>query len=177
MKDIWQNFVVRGQLVPSSRYLVQKMIRNIDFSRDMTVLQLGFGNGVFTKALLERMTEKSRLIVFEIRPECQEHSQDINDKRLRYICDSAEYIHKYFLNKNFDHIISTLPLANMKESVRLCICQEIRNHLKEGGVFLQYQYSLHSRSDICRVFKRSPRIGFEVRNFPPAFIYEISNDV
>ncbi len=163
----------RGAVAPSSKFLVRKMLSKIDYSHDLELLQLGFGSGVFTRGIVEKMTLGSSLVIFEVDGKCRKH--EIEDDRIRYIEDSAEKISHYFGDRQFDHIISTLPFASLPKRVSDGILQEIRQHLKKNGTFLQFQYSLFSKKDIRMLFDDGPRIDFEILNFPPAFIYETTN--
>ncbi len=168
--DKWRT---RGAIAPSSIFLVSKMIAKIDYSSDLELLQLGFGQGVFTKEILKKMTLASRLTIFEVDANCRQFK--IDDPRINYIEDSAENITKYFAEKKFDHIISTLPFGSLPNKISTNIFEQIKKHLKTGGKFLQFQYSLVSKKDIYNLFDQEPEIDFELLNLPPAFIYETQN--
>ncbi len=169
-----EKFRIKGQVAPSSKYLVNKMVSKIDFRYDVDVLQLGFGTGVFSKEILKRMTPTSTLIVFEVDKECRQYK--IDDNRLVYFEDSAENITKHFQEKKFDHIISTLPFASLPKEVSKNIFVEITQHIKKNGTFLQYQYSLFSKKDIANLFNSKLQVSFVPLNIPPAFIYQAQND-
>ena len=51
------------------------------------------------------------------------------------------------------------------------ILENVSDNLREGGHFMQYQYSLKNYDDVKPVFRNS-RLRFTLRNMPPAFIYE-----
>lgn len=166
--DAWRT---RGAVAPSSSYLVRKMTGKIEYDKDLALLQLGFGEGVFTKEIIRRMTLGSTIVVFEVDTDCRKYM--LADARITYIEDSAENISKHFGTQEFDHIISTLPFGSLPRKVSVNIFEEIEKHLKSGGKFLQFQYSLLSKKDIARLFGQDPKIDFELRNLPPAFIYEV----
>ncbi len=167
------NMRTKGEIVPSSKFLVNKMIGKIDYSKDMDLLQLGFGKGVFTKSILEKMTPGSTITIFEIDKKCRKYK--INDNRINYIEDSAENISEYFGEKKFDNIISTLPFASLPVKVTKNVLHQIQTHLKPEGKLLQFQYSLFSKNDIAKLFNVNPVIDFALLNIPPAFIYEVKN--
>lgn len=162
---------VKGAVMPSSRFLVRRVLSKIDFSRDLDILQLGFGTGVFARAILGFMTSASSLTVFEVDPRSRVYA--IDHQRLRYIEASAELITERCGSRQYDVILSTLPLASLPRRISTAIYGQIKAHLKPGGSFLQYQYSLCSRRAICDLFGVGPSISFEPRNIPPAFIYEV----
>ncbi|MEV8466884.1 methyltransferase domain-containing protein [Fluviibacterium sp. DFM31] len=163
----------RGTIAPSSRFLVRRMLGRLDFSRDMDLLQLGFGTGVFTEEIVRRMTPRSTVTVFEVDERCRAHVVD--DLRVTYVEASAETISEHFPGKRFDNIVSTLPFASLPRQVSLNVFSQIRAHLATNGKLLQFQYSLVSRNDLRDLFGSEPEIDFELRNLPPAFIYDVRN--
>jgi phospholipid N-methyltransferase len=70
-----------------------------------------------------------------------------------------------------------LPFASLPKEVSQNIFEEIKLHLKKNGKFLQFQYSLFSRKDFNKLFDDKPAIDFVLLNIPPAFIYEIKNNI
>ena len=44
-----------GSIRPSSRFLGEKMLENIDFIRSKSLIELGPGCGVFTDMIIDRM--------------------------------------------------------------------------------------------------------------------------
>ena len=55
-----------GSLMPSSRFLVKKMCRKIDFSTATNIIELGPGTGVFTKEILNMARKDAKIFVFEL---------------------------------------------------------------------------------------------------------------
>jgi phospholipid N-methyltransferase/DNA-binding Xre family transcriptional regulator len=164
----------RGTVAPSSKHLVLKMLNKLDFSKDMDLLQLGFGTGVFTAEALQQLSPDSRVTVFEVDPRSRAYL--IEDERITYVEASAERISYHFPDKKFDNIISTLPFASLPRQVSQNIFSQIRAHLARHGKLLQFQYSLYSLDDCRSIFDMEPDIDFELRNIPPAFIYEVRNE-
>ncbi len=66
LKDIIKKWRTKGAIAPSSRFLVNKMLSKIDYAQDLDILQLGFGNRVFTKEIIRRSTTNSSLTIFEV---------------------------------------------------------------------------------------------------------------
>ena len=173
LREKFNNFIVHGAVAPSSSYLVGRMISLVEQTDGLKVLQLGYGKGVFTSELLQKVGENGRIVTFEIDQACEKYA--IDDSRITYVFDSAEKISLYFPTTRFDVILSTLPLALMSNEVSQKILKLARAHLASNGTFLQYQYSLYSRKDITSIFSRDPDIFFELRNIPPAFYYRVNN--
>src|SRR6056297_1514225 len=110
VKKILEDWRIRGAITSSSRFLVNRMLYKLDYSQDMDLLQLGYGKGVFAKGIINQMTARSTLTIFEVNKDLRKHH--ISDKRITYIEDSAEMVSEYFEERQFDHIISTLPFAS-----------------------------------------------------------------
>jgi len=70
-----------------------------------------------------------------------------------------------------DHIVSSLPLALIKEDLLSNILSSAKSNLKDGGRFLQYQYSLANYWDMKPIFS-DIKLKFTLRNMPPAFVYD-----
>lgn len=172
MKKTLQKYKTKWMVGNSSPFLIKKMLKNIDFSQDSIIVQYGSGKAVFVKEILKQMSDNSQLYVFEIDENCKQYIQWINDSRLSYIEDSAENIEKY-ISKDVDYIISTLPFASLPWEVLPKIITVSEKKLKQGGIFLQYQYFLTDKKKIEQIFWKKSKVSFEPINIPPAFIYKI----
>lgn len=170
---IIEDFKKKWMIWHSSKFLINKMLKNIDFSKDLTLVQFWSWKAVFVKEILKRMTKNSKLYVFEIDPECEKYSKILkNDKRLFYINDSAENVSKYIFYE-VDAIVSTLPFASLPKKLLFKIVNEAKKILKEKWLFLQYQYFLTDKKSIENIFSKKSKLSFTPLNFPPAFVYKI----
>lgn len=163
-----------GAVRPSSAFLMQKMLDPIDFSTAKVIVELGPGTGVFTHALLDRMSNDCKLLAFELNDIFAENLQkSIHDERFTLIHDSAEkishYLHEMELGE-VDYIISSLPLTAIPPAIRTAILKASHASLKTGGYYIQFQYSLHLRKKLKQLFK-TQQIRFTLLNVPPAFVY------
>ena len=164
-----------GAIAPSSKFLMKKMIAPIDFQKADVIVELGPGNGVFTKGILERMKQTSKLFSFELNTPFYEHiSTIIDDKRLILINDTAEkidiHLEKHGIGK-VDYIVSSLPFTVIPKEVKLTIIDKCVKQLKDDGMFIQFQYSLNAKKLLSSKFSQI-KIDFSVLNFPPAFVYK-----
>lgn len=160
-----------GSIVPSSHFLVKKMMKRIDFSRDIHILELGAGDGVITKELLNRMSAESVLYSYENNEKLINLLEGIRDTRLIVKGESVSNLAS-LPDNYFDVVISSLPLANLDNIFKYNIYQDIRAKLKEDGTFIQYQYLLFDYKKIERYFHNC-HLGFCLLNIPPAFIYNV----
>lgn len=163
-----------GSVAPSSSFLINKMLADIDFSKDLNILELGAGDGVFTKALLERSTINSKIESYEINNVFIEVLNKIQDKRLTIKGECVSTIKEYS-NQQFDVILSSLPLANLNKTLKEEFLNQSKRLLKEDGIFLQYQYLPTDFSRIKSVFGKA-KLKFCFLNLPPAFIYQVKQN-
>src|SRR5699024_9623591 len=84
-----KNLKTVGTLTRSSRFLCKKMAEQVDYEDARLIVELGAGDGVITKAILERMSPDARLMSFEVNPEFCADLRAINDDRLIVIEDTA----------------------------------------------------------------------------------------
>ncbi len=174
LKQFWQEKKMVGAMSPSSKFLAHKMLKNIDFKKAKLIVELGPGNGVFTKKILEKLNPDGKLIVFELNDDFYKSlKSEIQDKRMILIHDSAEKIAEYVKKEGFvfaDYVISSLPLANFPKKLQETILKESHDILKNQGKYIQFQYSLLSKKNLEAQFN-SIDVSFTPLNFPPAFVY------
>lgn len=161
-----------SNIFQSSPILVNRMLSFIDFTKAQHIIEFGAGAGNITERILNRMSQNCSLTCFEIEPilvnylKCRFN----NDSRLKLIRDGAENINTYLNGSKVDYIVSGLPIANISKAMVNKILGSSHYHLKEGGNFIQYQYSLFSKKAIKHFFGKID-VHFELFNIPPAFIY------
>jgi phosphatidylethanolamine/phosphatidyl-N-methylethanolamine N-methyltransferase len=175
IKESLKEFKTHGSLFPSSRFLSERMVEPLLMKDGVSIIELGAGTGAFTKKIISRLPEKSKLLVFEINPKLAEHlRQTIKDKRVIIIKDDAENLGMHLAVNGLekvDYVVSGLPLANLSHAKRQAILKVIEKYLSDEGVYMQFQYFLVSWSHIRKIFK-AKIVGYEYRNFPPAFLYK-----
>ena len=175
-KEAVKNIKTLGSVLPSSRFLIKKMLRNVDFSKDLILVEFGPANGIITSEILKRMSANSKLICFEINPAFYQFlTENIKDDRVILLQESAENI-DVELKKNgiteIDFCISSLPLAMIPKEICEKIIKNTIKVLKPNSGFVQYQYSLQYYKPLKNLFnKKNIRLNFVFFNFPPAFIY------
>jgi len=166
---------VVGAISPSSKFLMKKMVAPIDFQKADVIVELGPGNGVFTKGILERMKQTTKLFSFELNTPFYEHMvATIDDKRLVLINDTAEKIDEYLEQHGIgkvDYIVSSLPFTVIPKEIKLPIIDKCVKQLKDDGMFIQFQYSLNAKKLLSSKFSQK-KIDFSALNFPPAFVYK-----
>lgn len=165
------NFRNVGAVAGSSRFLVERMLRPVDFSGPLNVVELGPGSGNFTRSILKKMNKNSSLTAYEINDAFFQHLEhQIHDERLALKHDSAAAILHDFPPGSVDVVVSSIPLAMMNAAMKKEILDACVRALKPNGLYLQYQYS---KSDLKLIRSYFPNLKttFALLNLPPAIIY------
>ena len=162
-------------VAPSSKYLISRIINNIDFSITKCIVEYGPGVGTITKELLKNLNQDAKLICFESNKKfCKFLNQDLEDPRLIIINDSAEklyfYLEKLNIN-NIDYVLSGIPFSLIKKEIKKEIIKKTRDSLRKSGKFIVYQqYNWHLKKYLDIYFKKiSTKV--ELRNMPPTMLY------
>jgi len=173
-KQFFSKTKMVGSITPSSRFLAQKMLGNLDLEAFELIVEFGPGTGVFTEAMLRRIGPTTKIILIELNPVfCEEIVKKINSEKIEVIQGSALDLDKILVERNLpkaDCIVSSLPLVFFPLALRDEILQSAHRCLKSQGKFVQFQYSLQSKGALKRVFT-DVKIAFTPLNFPPAFVY------
>lgn len=173
-----RNFVkhprMLGSLIPSSTFLIHRLLRRIDWQRAEVVVEYGPGVGVFTTAILRRLQPNGTLIVFETNDEFVAYlRRTITDPRLHIIHGSAADIGSVLAQLGLNHadyIVSGIPYSTMPAAVRDAILDASHAALGPSGGFLVYQFSRAVLPSLRRVFSRV-ETDLEPLNIPPAPVF------
>ncbi len=162
-----------GAVARSSRYVVNKVLKNIKGDRLMSVIEYGPGDGVLTKELLKILDPKGKILVVELDKNFVQDLKKINDPRLivveGMIQDVLLDIEKYGLG-GVDLVLSSIPFSLIKKEERDFVVKNTFNLLKEGGKFIVFhQYSTLMNSYLKK-YSSNIKISFEIRNIFPCFI-------
>ncbi len=161
-----------GTITRSSRFLCKGMIKHVDFSQADLIVELGAGDGVITKHILEAMQPQSRLLAFEVNERFCDEMHAIEDDRLIVAQDSAEKLGEYLHNlktEKVDYIISAIPFVALPKELGQTIVAECYRYLKPGGKFIQVHYSLLTKNLYEEIFGNVD-VNFVPLNIPPAFV-------
>jgi phospholipid N-methyltransferase len=173
LKNTLRNLKTTGTITRSSSYLCKTLISYIDFSSAKKIIELGPGDRVITKHLLDNMLPDASLYAFEINEIFLDYlSKNFADKRLHIISESAEQMKSVvqsFGLSQVDYIVSAVPFTILPEQLTDSIINSCFEILKPGGKFIQFHYSLQAKKYYIKVFKNI-QIKFVPLNVPPAFV-------
>lgn len=163
-----------GSLIPSSRFLVDKVLAPVDWARARVLVEFGPGVGTITSHILKRMHPSARLIVIETNEDFVGYLREtIHDPRLEVVHGSAADIGSLLAARGLpsaDYVFSGIPFSTMPEAVRTSIVQSTADAVSHDGAFVVYQFSPKVRGYLERAFA-TVHTGFEALNVPPAQIF------
>lgn len=166
-----------GSLIPSSRFLVDKVLAPVDWDRARVIVEYGPGVGTFTAEILRRMRADARLVAIETNLEfIQFMGVSLPDSRLYLEHESAENVAGILRRHGLpraDYIVSGIPLGSMPKDLQSRIAVASRDALDAEGEFLVYQFTSRVLPVLRQTYARVDR-GVEVRNLPPAQLFRCS---
>jgi len=163
-----------GSVIPSSKFLTDEILKNIDFKNAKYIAEYGPGTGCITNELLKRAGKDAIILCFETnRKFCAYLKKNIKDERLVIINDSAENIRKHLKELNIpkiDYVVSGLPFSVLPYNKKSMIIEETKDTLKNKGRFVVYQFLNSLKGCLYDCFSNIST-KFVPLNIPPCFVY------
>ncbi len=134
-----------GSFIPSSRFLTNRLLKNISWERARTIVEFGPGVGNISVQILRRMRKDASLLCIEASRDLAAHvDSSSSDARLKTIHGTAEDVQEILRDcghSTADYIISGIPFSTMPERTRDAILLNSYQALSPGGEMLVYQFS------------------------------------
>lgn len=163
-----------GSVVPSSRRLERRLVRNARIAEARCVVELGPGTGGTTRAFLDEMAPSARLLAIELDPVFARRIADgVDDARLHVESGSAERIGDMLAARRLpapDAIVSGIPFSTMPQDVGERIAQAVAAVLAPGGRFVAYQVRPRV-AEFATPHLGTPRFEWELWNVPPMRVF------
>src|ERR1041385_7231190 len=163
-----------GWFLPSSRFVVNEVLKQIDWNNARVIVEYGPGLGTFTGDILQRMRPDATLIAFETNEEFYKYlSRSLRDPRFHLLHESATEIGPALQRLGLptaDYVISGIPFKTMPQEVCGQIVRNTHAALRPKGEFLVYQLSTAVRPYLESVFNHV-RQDFELLNIPPGRLF------
>jgi phosphatidylethanolamine/phosphatidyl-N-methylethanolamine N-methyltransferase len=177
-KAWFENPLITGAVSPSGRFLARMMARYVDPSVEGPIIELGPGTGPVTQALLNKGIAPERLILVEFDPAfC-----DLLAKRFprcRIVQGDAYDLARSLagvLDEPAAAVVSSLPLLNKPDAVRLALLKEAFQLMRPEGCFIQFTYGMispiprRSKGRATPFFAAEPSPAVWL-NLPPARVW------
>jgi len=134
-----------GWMLPSSPFVVDSVLKQVDWDNAKVIVEYGPGIGTFTNPILERMRPDATLVALEINKDFVKYlGKSITDSRLRLVQDSATDVDIVLNRLGFghaDYVISGIPFKTLTHTLREVIVRKTYSVLRPQGNFLVYQLS------------------------------------
>lgn len=166
-----------GSVIPSSRFLVNKLLGPVDWDSARHFVEYGPGVGTISRHILSRMHKDARLLVIELNEDFVDYlRRSIDDPRLTVHHGSAGDVDRIMEElgwEGFDYGFSGIPFSTLPPEVRDDILSKTRECMQPEGEFLVFQFSNRVMPHLQQTFDRVEK-DFELRNILPAHCYRCS---
>ena len=163
-----------GSLIPSSRFLVNHVLAEVDWKHARVFLEYGPGVGTFTTEILRRMRPDAVLVALETNTDFVRFLRGrLRDDRLHVIHGSAADAAAALAELNLgraDYVLSGIPYTTMSPGLRESILRTTHAVLDPNGAFLVYQFTRAVLPHLQQVFG-SVSQEFEPLNVMPARLF------
>ncbi|WP_054024720.1 class I SAM-dependent methyltransferase [Bacillus sp. FJAT-28004] len=160
-----------GSVMPSSKFLAQKMVERVPWHEVYAVAELGAGTGAITKYIQEAVHSQTKVFLFEKDPYML---KTLEKNYPNFVCYENSTNLQAVLNQEgieqLDCVISGLPFFNFNQTLRDMLMEQIVKSLKDQGLFIAFQYSQQMKKQLSTHF-HIEEIKFVPLNVPPAFVY------
>ena len=163
-----------GSLIPSSRFLVNRLLDQVDWRRAGTIVEYGPGVGTFTAEILRRLGPGGNVVAIDTNRDFARYlARTLRDDRLHVIegsaADAGVNLEERGLGRA-DYVISGIPYSTMNPELRERILRTTHDLLQPDGAFLVYQFTRAVLPFLREVFPHV-RQEFEPRNIMPARLF------
>lgn len=173
-KNFFKHPRMLGSIIPSSPFLIRRLLDEVDWTRARVLVEFGPGVGTITREILRRMHPEAVLIVLETNPDFVAYlRRSVSDPRLHVIHGSAATIEAALEARSFDgadYVVAGIPFSTIPDVDRAAILRATHRALTPDGALLIYQFSPKVLADLQAIFSDVER-GFEPLNIPPAQLF------
>lgn len=174
-RNFFKNPKMLGSLIPSSRFLIKQLLRDVKWNDVRVFVEYGPGVGTISDEIVKRMRPDAKLIVFEINDDFVRVMKNRfqHDRRVHVLHRSAAEVQDALRElglEKADCAIAGIPFSIMREDDRQAVLRNTHAALRPGGSFLVYQFSSRVRADLEKIFGPVHQ-GFEPLNILPARLF------
>ena len=163
-----------GSLIPSSRFLVDRVLAQVDWPNARTIVEYGPGVGTLTGEILRRLRPDAALLAIETNGDFVRYlRRTVGDRRFHVVEGSAADADEVLALRGLphaDYVISGIPYSTMPPQVRDRILRTTHDVLHPDGAFLVYQFTRAVLPFLRETFPRVDQ-AFEPRNIMPARLF------
>ncbi len=174
MQEFFKHPLQIGSIIPSSRFLEQRVVKASGAASSNVIIELGPGIGGITRALLRAMPQDAKLLSIEINPLFHSWVEGIDDRRLIAHLGSATEVKELMARYNLappNAIVSGIPFSTMSRQTGSAILESVSSVLPTNGRFVAYQVN-RQVAKLCRPFLGPGHSSMELLNIPPMRIFQ-----
>ena len=163
-----------GSVIPSSRFLVNRLLRQVDWSRARTIVHTGPGSGPSPATCCGRLGPDGHLVAIDTNRDFVRHlGRTLRDPRLHVEEGSAADAAAVLAERGWAGRlrISGIPYTTMDPPGARRILRTTRAVLRPDGVFLVYQFTRAVLPFAPARSSPTVQADFEPRNIMPARLY------
>ncbi len=166
-----------ASIIPSSRTMIRRVAKKMDFSAARVIAEFGPGEGCHTREIAQNMNAASTLLLFELDPELAAHlkEQFRDDARVIVLNSDASRLAEELSIRGLkfcDYVVSGIPFSILEAAKKRELLKNTFEVLtpEPHAAFIIYQVTNELREKgHCDHFARADS-EYCLRNLPPMFI-------
>lgn len=176
LKRLLKNPKALGAVMPSSKVLGNLVAQHVDVNDETYVVEVGAGTGSLTRSLLASGIKPSRLVVIELDVELCDYlrTQFPDVCVIQGNAASLQDLLPSYTHGKIATIISGIPLINLSRDELMCLFKSFQSVIDKNGHIIQFTYGPLSPFPHKKFGLRGVRLGFVIRNVPPATVWSYS---
>ncbi len=187
LKEFLRHPQLTGTFFASTSTMADVITDWAEVGNASSIVELGSGDGVFTKKIVEKMPREADFFALEINPHFAKQTRRACPRVAVYE-DSAVHIKKYLRQhgrQQCDVIVSALPWAAFTRKQQIELLDAAVDSLSPGGRFVTIAYVTGRPTPAGRNFQRLLQDRFATvevspivwKNRPPAVVYRADKAV
>jgi phospholipid N-methyltransferase len=160
-------------VMPSSGFIVRRVIKAMNLSKCKVVVEFGPAEGVMTRQILKHLPKDGHLVAIELNEDFIKALRRIKDPRLHAVHGNVMDVAKILKDlglEGADAVTSGIPFSFFNPRQRHQLLEKIEGLLKSKGRFVAYQFTTHL-IPLLKCYFSKVDTQFEVRNIPPHFVF------
>jgi phosphatidylethanolamine/phosphatidyl-N-methylethanolamine N-methyltransferase len=169
-----KNPLVNASVIPSSKTAARAIVSGLDWSTIHTVVELGPGNGTFTREIIARSKPGTRIVLIELEESYVDLLVNKFGNKVTVVHDSAHRMNEILAAHGLSHadlIVSSLPF--LQKQISRMIFSAILEQTRHGAAYRFFTYM----PPVMKWFYRGlplHKVKYVFNNIPPMWIYGIN---
>lgn len=165
-----------ASVAPSSRWLSQTTVRNIDWDKARVLVEVGAGTGPITRVIARHAAPECRVIVIERDPDFARLLRERFQERPNFeivegdVRNLAQILADRGVDR-VDHVVSGLPVPSLPKATQQALFQAVGKVLRSDGTYNQITEIPWLYWPFYRRHFHDVQFAFEPRNLPPGGTY------